>query len=147
MLTYTERPLGRTWRKILTSPPGKPLALYKQVLPCLSIWIQLQYKLLLMWFGCEFLGLGLDLPSCKTSFREQATRLFLFPVLLLLWPMCLSVFYFPGTCRIIAVCVLFILTSRGILAGNGFMNLKDIMLISVQEPAHIYGAQILSTAG
>lgn len=56
------------------------------------------------------------------------------------------VFYFPGMCRIIAVCVHFILTSRGILAGNGFMNLKDTMLISVQEPAHIYGAQILSTA-
>lgn len=27
VLTYLERPLGRTWRKILTSPPGKPLAL------------------------------------------------------------------------------------------------------------------------
>lgn len=56
------------------------------------------------------------------------------------------VFYFPGMCRIIAVCVHFILTSRGILAGNGFMNLKDTMLISVREPAPIYGAQILSTA-
>lgn len=56
------------------------------------------------------------------------------------------VIYFPGTCKIIAVCVPFILTSREILAGNGFMNLKGIMLISVQEPALIYGAQILSTA-
>lgn len=56
------------------------------------------------------------------------------------------VFYFPGMCRIIAVCVHFILTSRGILAGNGFMNLKDTMLISVREPAPICGAQILSTA-
>lgn len=49
--------------------------------------------------------------------------------------------------RIIAVCVHFTLISRGILDGNGYMNLKGTMPTSVLERAHIYGVQTLSTVG
>ncbi|XP_044283438.1 transforming growth factor beta-2 proprotein isoform X4 [Varanus komodoensis] len=54
---------------------------------------------------------------------------------------------FAGTYKITAAYVHFILTSREILDGNGYMNLKDTMRISVQELVPIYGAPILSTAG
>lgn len=50
-------------------------------------------------------------------------------------------------CRIIAAYVHFTLISRGTLGGNGYMNLKGTMPTSVLELAHIYGVQILSTAG
>ncbi|VFV17177.1 transforming growth factor [Lynx pardinus] len=50
-------------------------------------------------------------------------------------------------CRIIAAYVHFILISRGILGGNGFMNLKGTMPTSVLELARIYGVQTLSTVG
>nr|XP_058131211.1 transforming growth factor beta-2 proprotein isoform X4 [Dasypus novemcinctus] len=50
-------------------------------------------------------------------------------------------------CRIIAASVHFTLISRGILGGNGYMNLKGTMPTSVLVRAHIYGAQTLSTVG
>lgn len=59
--------------------------------------------------------------------------------------MYLSMTPFTGMFKITAACVHFILTSGGILDGNGYMNLKDTMRISVQERVPIYGAQILST--
>ncbi|XP_062066340.1 transforming growth factor beta-2 proprotein isoform X3 [Lepus europaeus] len=50
-------------------------------------------------------------------------------------------------CRIIVACVHSTLISRGILGGNGYMNLKGIMPTSVLGHAHIYGVQTLSTVG
>lgn len=56
-------------------------------------------------------------------------------------------FLLTEMCRIIAVYVHFTLISRGILGGNGYMNLKGTMPTSVLEHAHICGVQTLSTVG
>lgn len=48
-------------------------------------------------------------------------------------------FFLIEMCRIIVVYVYFILILRGILGGNGYMNLKGIMLIFVLEYVYIYG--------
>ncbi|GAB5583695.1 transforming growth factor beta-2 proprotein isoform X2 [Prionailurus iriomotensis] len=58
-----------------------------------------------------------------------------------------AAYCFREMCRIIAAYVHFILISRGILGGNGFMNLKGTMPTSVLELARIYGVQTLSTVG
>lgn len=56
-------------------------------------------------------------------------------------------FLLTEMCRIIAAYVHFTLISRGILGGNGYMNLKGTMPTSVLERAHIYGVQTLSIVG
>lgn len=75
LLTYLERPLSRTWRKTLVLQGNHQLCLYKQVLPCLSIRFQLQYKLLFIWFVCEFLGLR---PACLQSIVQGARNWIIF---------------------------------------------------------------------